>query len=83
MIFGYMRVSRDTQTTLLQEDALRAVHCDRTFTDVVSGALDTAREPSLMMVLRTPERHGIACVRSPGPKHTLCSSKASHDQWDA
>jgi DNA invertase Pin-like site-specific DNA recombinase len=62
MIFGYMRVSRDTQTTLLQEDALRAVHCDRTFTDVVSGArfdrpelahlMDVARPGDVLVIWR-------------------------------
>ncbi len=37
MKFGYMRISRDSQTTALQEDALKREQCDRIFTDTMSG----------------------------------------------
>ena len=37
MKIGYIRVSRDKQTTALQEDAMREEQCDRVFTDKMSG----------------------------------------------
>lgn len=37
MKLGYIRVSRDKQTTALQEDAMRQERCERTFTDKMSG----------------------------------------------
>jgi DNA invertase Pin-like site-specific DNA recombinase len=37
MKIGYIRVSRDKQTTALQEDAMRQEQCDRVFTDKMSG----------------------------------------------
>ena len=37
MIIGYIRVSRDKQTTLLQEDALKKEQCEQVFTDKMSG----------------------------------------------
>lgn len=37
MKIGYIRVSRDKQTTALQEDALAQEHCERIFTDKMSG----------------------------------------------
>jgi DNA invertase Pin-like site-specific DNA recombinase len=37
MKIGYIRVSRDKQTTILQEDAMRAEQCERVFTDKMSG----------------------------------------------
>ena len=37
MKLGYIRVSRDKQTTALQEDAMRLEQCARTFTDKMSG----------------------------------------------
>lgn len=62
MKLGYIRVSRDKQTTLLQEDALAREQCDRVFTDVMSGTradrpeflrmLDVARHGDLIVVWR-------------------------------
>lgn len=33
MILGYIRVSKNKQLTALQDDAMRQIKCDRTFTD--------------------------------------------------
>jgi DNA invertase Pin-like site-specific DNA recombinase len=62
MKFGYIRVSRDTQTTALQEDAMKKIQCDRTFTDKMSGKrfdrpeylkmLDMARKGDVIVVWR-------------------------------
>ncbi len=62
MKIGYIRVSRDKQATILQEDALRQERCERTFTDVMSGAradrpeflrmLDVARPGDVVVVWR-------------------------------
>lgn len=40
MNIGYIRVSRDKQTTALQEDAIRQAECTRVFTDKMSGLRD-------------------------------------------
>jgi DNA invertase Pin-like site-specific DNA recombinase len=37
MKIGYIRVSRDKQTTALQVDAMKREACDKTFTDKMSG----------------------------------------------
>lgn len=37
MKIGYIRVSRDKQTTALQEDAMKAEQCEKVFTDVMTG----------------------------------------------
>ncbi len=37
MKLGYIRVSRDKQTTALQVDAMERSKCDKTFTDKMSG----------------------------------------------
>ena len=37
MKLGYIRVSRDKQTTALQEDAMQREQCDRVFTDKMTG----------------------------------------------
>jgi len=37
MILGYIRVSKDKQATILQEDALRREKCERVFTDKMTG----------------------------------------------
>lgn len=44
MIFGYSRVSTLDQNSNLQTDALAKYKCDRTFSDVVSGAKDKLPE---------------------------------------
>ena len=40
MRIGYIRVSRDKQTTALQEDAIEQAECGRVFTDTMSGVRD-------------------------------------------
>ena len=37
MKLGYIRVSRDKQATILQEDAMQREQCDRVFTDKMTG----------------------------------------------
>ncbi len=39
MKIGYIRVSRDKQTTALQEDAMQKEHCERVFIDKMSHIL--------------------------------------------
>lgn len=60
MKIGYIRVSRDKQTTLLQEDAMKREQCERTYTDKMSGKrfdrpqflamLDVARAGDIIVV---------------------------------
>jgi DNA invertase Pin-like site-specific DNA recombinase len=38
MLVGYARVSTHDQTLNLQQDALEKAGCEKTFTDVISGA---------------------------------------------
>src|SRR5258708_15174559 len=62
MKLGYIRVSRDKQTTALQEDAMRREQCERTFTGKMSGKrfdrpeflrlLDVARAGDVIVVWR-------------------------------
>ena len=62
MKIGYIRVSRDKQTTALQEDALKREQCARVFTDKMSGKrfdrpeflkmLDMARAGDVIVVWR-------------------------------
>ncbi len=62
MKIGYIRVSRDKQTTALQEDAMRKEECERTYTDKMSGKrfdrpefmkmLDAARAGDVIVVWR-------------------------------
>ncbi len=62
MKIGYIRVSRDKQTTALQEDAMRKEQCERMFTDKMSGKrfdrpeflrmLDVARPGDVIVVWR-------------------------------
>jgi len=62
MKLGYIRVSRDKQTTALQEDAMRQEQCERTFTDKMTGKrfdrpeflrmLDLARTGDVIIVWR-------------------------------
>ncbi len=62
MKLGYIRVSRDKQTTALQEDAMNKEQCERVFTDKMSGKrfdrpeflkmLDMARQGDVIVVWR-------------------------------
>ena len=62
MKLGYIRVSRDTQTTALQEDAMQHEQCARTFIDKMTGKrfdrpeflrmLDLARAGDVIVVWR-------------------------------
>ncbi len=62
MRLGYIRVSRDKQTTALQEDAIQQAECGRVFVDKMSGVrddrpeflkmLDTARPGDVIVVWR-------------------------------
>ena len=62
MKIGYSRVSRDKQTTALQEDAMNKEQCARVFTDKMSGKrfdrpeflkmLDVARAGDVIVVWR-------------------------------
>lgn len=62
MIIGYIRVSRDSQITALQEDAMKREGCERVFTDKMSGKdfdrpeflrmLDIARARDVIVVWR-------------------------------
>jgi DNA invertase Pin-like site-specific DNA recombinase len=62
MKLGYIRVSRDKQTTAFQDDAVRQEQCERTFTDKMSGKrfdrpeflrmLDQARSGDVIVVWR-------------------------------
>ncbi len=44
MRIGYIRVSRDKQTTALQEDAIQQAECGRVFVDTMSGVRDDRPE---------------------------------------
>jgi len=69
MKIGYIRVSRDKQTTALQEDAMRSEHCERVFTDKMSGKrfdrpeflkmLDVARAGDVIVVWRLDREGAI------------------------
>lgn len=50
-LIGYGRVSTDEQTTILQEDALRAAGCKRLFLEKVSGSVDPKERPALSQAL--------------------------------
>lgn len=62
MKIGYIRVSRDKQTTILQEDAMEKEQCERVFTDKLTGTrfdrpqflamLDMARPGDIIVVWR-------------------------------
>src|SRR5437870_4832780 len=62
MKLGYIRVSRDKQTTALQEDAMQREQCERIFTDKMTGKrfdrpeflrmLDIARAGDVIVVWR-------------------------------
>src|SRR5262249_6595902 len=62
MKIGYIRVSKDTQATILQEDAMKHEECKRVFTDRMTGKrfdrpeylrmLDLARPGDVIVVWR-------------------------------
>lgn len=62
MKLGYIRVSKDTQATALQEDALNLEQCERTFVDKMTGTrfdrpafeqlLDHARTGDVIIIWR-------------------------------
>ena len=54
MMIGYIRVSRDKQTTALQEDAIHKAQCERVFTDKMSGVLDDRPEFLKMLDMARP-----------------------------
>jgi len=54
MRIGYIRVSRDKQTTALQEDAIQKVECKRVFIDTMSGVRDDRPEFQRMLDMARP-----------------------------
>ncbi len=54
MVIGYIRVSRDKQTTALQEDAIQKAQCQRTFVDKMSGVRDDRPEFLKMLEMARP-----------------------------
>ncbi len=54
MLLGYIRVSRDKQTTVLQEDAIHKAHCERIFTDKMGGMRDDRPEFLKMLDMARP-----------------------------
>ncbi|GHO64006.1 resolvase [Ktedonobacter sp. SOSP1-52] len=55
MKLGYIRVSRDTQTTALQEGAMKQEHCERTFVDTMTGKRFDRPELQRMLDLARPK----------------------------
>ena len=54
MMIGYIRVSRDKQTTALEEDAIHKAQCTRVFTDKMSGVRDDRPEFLKMLDVARP-----------------------------
>lgn len=54
MRIGYIRVSRDKQTTALQEDAIKQAECKRVFVDKMSGVRDDRPEFLRMLDMARP-----------------------------
>ena len=54
MRFGYIRVSRDKQTTALQEDAIQKEQCGSVFIDTMSGVRDDRPEFLKMLDMARP-----------------------------
>ena len=57
---GYIRVSRDKQTTALQEDALKKEPCERIFTEKLSGT--RFDRPELLKLLEIARRGDVMVV---------------------
>lgn len=55
MKIGYIRVSRDKQTTALQVDAMKKEQCEKTFTDKMSGKRFDRPEFLRMLEMARPE----------------------------
>jgi len=60
MNIGYIRVSRDKQTTALQEDAIQQAQCERVFTDKMSGIRDD--RPQFLAMLDMARRGDVIVV---------------------
>ncbi len=60
MNIGYIRVSRDKQTTALQEDAIQQAQCERVFTDKMSGVRDD--RPQFLAMLDMARREDVIVV---------------------
>ncbi len=60
MNIGYIRVSRDKQTTALQEDAIQQAQCGRVFTDKMSGMRDD--RPHFLAMLDMARRGDVIVV---------------------
>ncbi len=60
MNIGYIRVSRDKQTTALQEDAIQQAHCERVFTEKMSGLRDD--RPEFLKMLEMARRGDVIVV---------------------
>ena len=56
-IFGYARVSTESQTIDAQLEALKAVGCEKIFREKISGA--NADRPELVRLLAAIDRHGV------------------------
>lgn len=54
MVIGYARISTETQSLLLQEDALKRAGCERIFHDVISGSVDTRKGLSEALAVVRP-----------------------------
>lgn len=60
MKIGYIRVSKDKQTTALQEDAMQREQCERIFTDKMSGK--RFDRPEFLKMLEMARRGDIIVV---------------------
>jgi len=54
MKIGYLRISKEDQTTALQEDALQKVQCEKVFREVMSGAKDDRPQFLAMLAFARP-----------------------------
>src|SRR5258708_6860659 len=54
MIIGYMRKSRDKQTTILQEDALKQANCEKIYVDSATGTKEDRPQFLEMLAFARP-----------------------------
>lgn len=54
MKIGYLRISKEDQTTAFQEDALQKAQCEKVFRDVMSGAKDDRPQFLAMLAFARP-----------------------------